>query len=143
MRAVASGSDAALTSDAARTSDAALASEWRAVMTRYHHTACALDRELSAQHDLSVSEFELLQLLSEATDSCNVRMHDLADEVHLSQSALSRVITRLERDGLVERLACDADRRSIFVAITDAGSARYLEARPTQRAILRAQTESA
>jgi DNA-binding MarR family transcriptional regulator len=109
-------------------------------MTRYHHTACALDRELSSQHDLSASEFELLQLLSEAGNSCDVRMHDLAGEVHLSQSALSRVVTRLESDGLVERHACNADRRSVFVAITDAGSERYREARPTQRAILRQQT---
>jgi DNA-binding MarR family transcriptional regulator len=124
-------------------SDEKLASEWRAVMTRYHHTACALDRELQAQHDVSASEFELLQLLSEAGDCCDVRMHDLADEVHLSQSALSRVVTRLERDGLVERHACDADRRSVFVAITPAGSERYEQARPTQRAILRAQTVDA
>ena len=118
-------------------SDESLASEWREVMTRYHHTACALDRELAAKHDLSASEFECLQLLHDATDSCNVRMHQLAEQVHLSQSALSRVISRLERDGLVERAMCSDDRRSVFVAITGEGSKRFQEAMPTQRAILR------
>jgi DNA-binding MarR family transcriptional regulator len=117
-----------------------LADEWHALMTRYHRTACVLDRELQAQHDLSVSEFEILQQLVSAGDGCgSVRMQELAHEVHLSQSALSRLISRLERDGLVGRAACTQDRRSVFVSITDAGRDRFLAARPTQRAVLREQ----
>jgi DNA-binding MarR family transcriptional regulator len=109
-------------------------------MTRYHRTACVLDRELQARHDLSVSEFEILQQLFNAGDGCgSVRMQELASEVHLSQSALSRLISRLERDGLVGRASCPQDRRSVFVNITDAGRDRFLTARPTQRAVLREQ----
>ena len=109
-------------------------------MTRYHRTACVLDRELQARHDLSVSEFEILQQLFNAGGGCgSVRMQELANEVHLSQSALSRLITRLERDGLVGRAMCTEDRRSVFVAITDAGRDRFLAARPTQRAVLQEQ----
>ena len=58
--------------------------------------------------------------------------------MHLTQSALSRLIARLERDGLVERSMCTDDRRSVWVCITAAGIERYRAARPTQRAILRA-----
>jgi DNA-binding MarR family transcriptional regulator len=127
-------------SSGSATAAEALADEWHALMTRYHRTACVLDRELQAQHDLSVSEFEILQQLFQAGDGCgSVRMQELAHEVHLSQSALSRLITRLERDGLVGRAACTEDRRSVYVTITDAGSERFLAARPTQRAVLQEQ----
>jgi DNA-binding MarR family transcriptional regulator len=129
-------------SDTPRSDPAAdvLADEWHALMTRYHRTACVLDRELQTRHDLSVSEFEILQQLWGAGDGCgSVRMQELAHEVHLTQSALSRLISRLERDGLVGRASCTEDRRSVYVTITDAGRERFLTARPTQRAVLREQ----
>ena len=55
---------------------------------------CALDRALAAGHGLTVSDFEVLQQLH-GTDALDgrVRLHDLGDQVHLSQSALSRLIT--------------------------------------------------
>ena len=120
--------------------DDRLAAEWAEVMTRYHRTACVLDRELLARHEISASEFELLQHLHDAGKACSARMHDLAETVHLSQSALSRIVTRLERDGLVERTTCSDDRRAQFVQLTAAGRQRYRKARPTQRAILRDQS---
>jgi len=121
---------------ARRSNDDVLAAEWHQLMGRYQHLMCALDRELGAAHDLSASEFEVLQQLSEA-DDCSLRMTVLGESAHLSQSALSRLVSRLERDGLLERKACDQDRRSLFVALTDAGRERYAEARPTQRRVLR------
>jgi len=115
--------------------DDALAAEWHQLMSRYQRLMCALDRELGA-HDLSASEFEVLQQLSDAED-CSLRMTSLAESAHLSQSALSRLVTRLERDGLLARKACEHDRRAQFVALTEAGRERYAEARPTQRRVLR------
>ena len=56
--------------------------------------------------------------------------------MHLSQSALSRVVGRLEADGLVVRKMCTSDRRGIFACLTDQGRARYEAARPTHRAVL-------
>jgi DNA-binding MarR family transcriptional regulator len=56
--------------------------------------------------------------------------------VHLSQSALSRLIGRLEQHGLVQRSLCDLDRRGIYVCLTEAGRRRHAEALPTQRAVL-------
>ena len=64
-------------------------------------------------------------------------MTELAESAHLTQSALSRLVSRLERDGLLTRKTCDNDRRALFVALTDAGRERYAEARPTQRRVLR------
>jgi DNA-binding MarR family transcriptional regulator len=119
-----------------RDNDDALAAEWHQLMGRYQHLMCALDRELGATHDLSASEFEVLQQLHQA-DECSLRMTVLAESAHLSQSALSRLVTRLERDGLLERTTCEHDRRALFVGLTDRGRERYAEARPTQRRVLR------
>ena len=118
-----------------RRDDEVLAQEWYQLMGRYQRLMCALDREL-AIHDLSASEFEVLQQLEQA-EECSLRMAALAETAHLTQSALSRLVTRLEADGLVERKSCEQDRRSLFVALTDAGRARVDEARPTQRRVLR------
>jgi DNA-binding MarR family transcriptional regulator len=114
-----------------------LAEEWHDLLGRYHRTMCALDRALLNGHDLTVSDFEVLQELhgTDAEDG-RVRLHDLGDHVHLSQSALSRLITRLEKAGLVARCVCEDDRRSVWTELTPLGAQRYSEARPTHRAIL-------
>ncbi len=125
--------------------DDALAEQWHRLMRDYSRMTCSLDRALAA-HELTSSEFEVLEQLKRAAlndganDAGKVRMADLAEHVHLSQSALSRLVARLEKDGLATRTMCESDRRSVFTAITDAGRQRYDEARPTQRAVLRAET---
>lgn len=128
--------------------DDELASGWHELIGRYHRVSCALDRALSAQHGLANSDFEVLQQLCVGLDAGvagaerpQVRMSELGERVHLTQSAFSRLISRLESAGLVERTVCDDDRRSAWTRITDAGVRRYLEARPTQRAILRELAE--
>ena len=63
-------------------------------------------------------------------------MQELGDAVHLSQSAISRVVARLEEHGMVTRGMCAEDRRGIYVCITDAGRERYRSARPAHRAAL-------
>jgi DNA-binding MarR family transcriptional regulator len=118
--------------------DDELASSWHDLMGRYHRVSCALDRSLTAKHGLTGSDFEVLQQLCAAgSERPQLRMSELGERVHLTQSAFSRLISRLEHAGLVERTVCDDDRRSAWTRITDTGVRRYLEARPTQRAILR------
>lgn len=121
--------------------DDALAEQWHRLMRDYSRMTCALDRALAA-HELTSSEFEVLEQLelARAGNRANVRMADLAEHVHLSQSALSRLVARLEKDGLATRSMCESDRRSVFTAITDSGRQRYDAARPTQRAVLRAES---
>jgi DNA-binding MarR family transcriptional regulator len=117
---------------------AALVTEWRELLARHAATACALDRELGERHGLGMSEFEVLERLVEAPEehAGKLRVQELAETVHLSQSALSRLIGRLEKAGLVERAMCAEDRRGIYVTLTDPGRTRYEQARPVHREVL-------
>jgi DNA-binding MarR family transcriptional regulator len=108
---------------------------WRDLLDRYARATSALERALEHEHGLGVSEYEVLERLA-STDETHSRMQELAESVHLSQSALSRVVGRLEAEGLVVRKMCPQDRRGIFACLTDEGSARYEAARPTHRAVL-------
>jgi DNA-binding MarR family transcriptional regulator len=115
-------------------SEAALAEQWQALVEQHARVTIALERAL-AEHDLGVSEFEVLAELASAPDSA-CRMQQLSGTVHLSQSALSRVVGRLEDQGLVSRSMCEDDRRGIYASLTPAGLARYEQARPTHRSVL-------
>jgi DNA-binding MarR family transcriptional regulator len=113
----------------------AVVGRWRDLLACYSTVSCALDRALQDAHGIGMSEFEALDRLVDAT--CEQRrMHDLAGDMYLSQSALSRTVARLERAGLVGRSMCADDRRAIFVTLTDAGRERHASARRTQRAVL-------
>jgi DNA-binding MarR family transcriptional regulator len=114
---------------------AGLVSAWRALAARHATVAAALERELGERHGLGISEFEVLERLAEDSGH-KFRVQELAESVHLSQSALSRLIGKLEGHGLVQRSLCDLDRRGIDVCLTDAGRRRHAEALPTQRAVL-------
>jgi DNA-binding MarR family transcriptional regulator len=124
------------TADSADT--AALVAEWRELLARHAAAVCALERELGEQYDLGMSEFEVLERLAEAPAEHHgqLRVQELAETVHLSQSALSRLIGRLEKAGLVERAMCASDRRGIYVILSAAGRERYQAARPLHRAVL-------
>ncbi|MDP9862888.1 MULTISPECIES: MarR family winged helix-turn-helix transcriptional regulator [Streptosporangium] len=108
---------------------------WREVLAKHAATACALERELSERHQLGMSEFEVLERMVEGGQE-KYRVQEVADAVHLSQSACSRLIARLEKSGLVRRGMCEADRRGVFVLITDEGRARHAAALLTHRAVL-------
>jgi DNA-binding MarR family transcriptional regulator len=114
--------------------DEALVGAWRDLLGSHARAHGALERALKP-HDLGVSEFEVLErLMSDGKEQR--RMQELGQAVHLSQSALSRVVGRLEQDGLVSRGLCSEDRRGIYVCITDAGRERHESARPAHRAAL-------
>lgn len=112
-----------------------LVAEWRQLLDRHAVVSCALEKALQDEHGIGLSEFETLDRIVDA--NCGkYRMAELAGDIHLSQSALSRAITRLEKDGLVERSACESDRRSVFVCLTPQGRQVYDAALPTHRAVL-------
>lgn len=91
-----------------------------------------------------MSDFEILDRLVEPqaeaeppqAEAAKVRMQELGDEVHLSQSALSRAVARLEKEGLVDRCLCPDDRRGVFVCLTPAGRLRWEAASVTHREVL-------
>jgi DNA-binding MarR family transcriptional regulator len=125
-------SAASLTGAAVR---AGLVDEWRELLDRHAAVSCALEKALQDEHQIGLSEFETLDRLVDA--NCGkYRMSDLAGDIHLSQSALSRAVARLESDGLVARSMCADDRRGVFVCLTRKGQRVYEKALPTHRAVL-------
>lgn len=81
-----------------------------------------LDRDLRTHHGLSMSEYEILVRLSEAPDRA-IRMAELADALSHSRSRITHTITRLEREGIVERTTCSTDGRGVSAVLTDHGFA--------------------
>ncbi|MDN0196449.1 MarR family transcriptional regulator [Streptomyces sp. S.PNR 29] len=123
---------------AAKKAEQALVAQWRDILALHARTQCEIDRALHG-HGLCASDFEVLDVLAEqrASDgSCSYRVQEISERVHLSQSALSRLIARLEKDGLVERGMCSEDRRGVRVALTAKGRALHGEVLPVQRAVL-------
>jgi DNA-binding MarR family transcriptional regulator len=116
-------------------SEEAIVAAWHDLLAAHARTHGALERALKP-YDLGVSEFEVLERLASVELGEQRRMQELGEALHLSQSALSRVVGRLEKDGMAQRGMCEHDRRGIYVCITDAGRGRYEEARPAQRAAL-------
>jgi DNA-binding MarR family transcriptional regulator len=111
-----------------------LTAQWRDLLAAHARTTVALDEALD-EFGLGVSEFEVLDRLACECGE-RPRMQDLAPMVHLSQSALSRTVGRLEKDGLVVRAMCPEDRRGIAVCLTDEGRARWAQAQPVHRRVL-------
>jgi DNA-binding MarR family transcriptional regulator len=116
----------------AKNAQQALVDQWRDILALHARTQCELDRALG-QHGLCASDFEVLDVLAEGG---SYRVQEISERVHLSQSALSRLIARLEKDGLVERGLCPEDRRGVRVALTGKGRALHGAVLPEQRAVL-------
>jgi DNA-binding MarR family transcriptional regulator len=95
-----------------------------------------LDAELQAAHGLPLSSFDVLVQLSLAPDG-RMQMHELAEAVHISRSGLTRLVDRLERQGLIERHRGERDPRQVFACITRSGLERLAETTPTHLAGVR------
>src|SRR3954469_15760839 len=128
-----SGIMPAMSTDADSTS---LVETRRGVAQCHPKVSAALDKALERDHGIGLSEFEALERLATGESGDGCRMQDLAGSVCLSQSALSRLVGRLEADGLAQRGMCAQDRRGIYAHLTDEGRARFEAARPTHRAVL-------
>ena len=103
---------------------------WRSFLRAHATITRRLEAELVAEHDLPLASYDVLVQLSEAPGS-RLRMTELADRVLLSRSGLTRLVDRLERDGLVRREACPDDARGTLAVLTDGGLARLRAAWPT------------
>ncbi|TQS25289.1 MarR family winged helix-turn-helix transcriptional regulator [Microbispora sp. KK1-11] len=78
---------------------------------------------------LSEVDFETLIRLARSPER-RLRMSDLAAQTSLSTSGITRVVDRLERDGLVERHACASDRRASYAVLSGAGAERLRSVLP-------------
>ena len=103
---------------------------WRGLLRVHAGMTKALDADLVREHGLALSCYEVLLFLADAPDG-RLRMSDLADGVLLSRSGLTRLVDRMERDGLLHRERCEDDARGYNAAITDKGRALFARARKT------------
>jgi DNA-binding MarR family transcriptional regulator len=103
---------------------------WRGLLRVHSALVKALDAELLAGHDLPLTSYEVLINLQAAPDKRR-RMAELADGVLLSRSGMTRLVDRLEKEGLLVRDACVSDGRGTFAVLTDKGEALLGEARRT------------
>ena len=117
-----------MTPRTART-DARLES-WRTFLRAHARVIRELERELTAEQDLALTDFDVLAQLSAAPDH-RLRMSELADALLLSRSGATRLVDRLGADGLVERVVCESDRRGQWAALTERGLERLRRAAPT------------
>jgi DNA-binding MarR family transcriptional regulator len=102
---------------------------WRTFLRAHARVIRDLERELAAEQDLALTDFDVLFQLSTAPDR-RLRMSELADALLLSRSGATRLVDRLAADGLVERVVCEADRRGQWAALTDQGRERLRRAAP-------------
>src|SRR3954447_20153319 len=103
---------------------------WRGMLRVHSALVKALDAELLATHGLPLTSYEVLINL-QAAPGRRCRMAELADGVLLSRSGTTRLVDRLERDGLLERDTCDSDGRGCFAVLTDRGEELLQQARAT------------
>jgi len=105
------------------------------LLTEVHAgVTCRLAAQLS-EHGLGLVEFGVLLRLARS-EGGQLRMTDLAAQTDLSTSGATRVVDRLQRDGLADRRACDSDRRSMFAVITVSGRQRLETVLPGHLALI-------
>jgi DNA-binding MarR family transcriptional regulator len=95
---------------------------WLGFLRAHAAVVKGLDADLIANYGVPLSAFQVLFSVAESEEGY-LRMSDVAGQARLSPSRASRVVSELERRGLLERRACEGDTRVVYAAITDAGRA--------------------
>ena len=105
----------------------------------------ALTRELNAElvraHGLTINDYEVLFHLARAPDR-RLRRIDLAEQLVLTASGITRLLEGLERAGLVTKARCDSDARVTYAVVTADGLTRLKSAADTHLAGVRTLFES-
>lgn len=109
---------------------------WRALARAVLVIPRALDADLLQKEGLNVTEYNVLMNLSEAPDR-SLRMSELANYASITGSGLTRVVERLERQGLVERTRSRTDGRGQVATLTKDGLKRLKKAWPIHLASVR------
>jgi DNA-binding MarR family transcriptional regulator len=95
-----------------------------------------IDERMRATTGLSRFQYMLLDTLANNPDG-QVQLADVARAADSSLSRLSHAITRLEELGLVERKACETDRRASWAVLTPAGVEAMANAREAHAVVMR------
>ncbi|MFD4139759.1 MarR family winged helix-turn-helix transcriptional regulator [Streptomyces sp. NPDC058572] len=118
----------------------ALASDqavWARVLALHAHVERELAQALQRRHGIGLSEYRSLEHLA-ASETNELRMQVLADQVGLGQSSVTRLVGRLEAAGFAFKDLCPSDKRGVYAVITDEGRKRYRDARATYAEVLSA-----
>lgn len=102
---------------------------WEAFLEVHARIVERLRQELLRERGLSLAWYEVLMRLA-AGPGGRQRMQELANQMLLSKSGLTRMVDRLEAAGFVRREVCPSDRRGTYVAITDQGLTTLRHAAP-------------
>jgi len=100
---------------------------WAQLLLAHGRITDRIDRDLTAQCEMTLAEYEVLEHLATA-DGQTLRMNELADRVRLSPSGLTRRFDTLVRRGWVTREPCSDDRRGINAAATAKGMQKFRSA---------------
>lgn len=109
---------------------------WRGLLRVHASVVGRLDDELRRAHGMSLTSYEALMLLGDAPGR-RLRVSELSSATLLSVSGMSRMVDRLEREGMVERRACETDGRGAEVVLTGLGRESLRAARATHLAGVR------
>jgi DNA-binding MarR family transcriptional regulator len=109
---------------------------WRSFLRAHASVMRELERELLAATGMPLGWYDVLLQLAEAPDR-RLRMAELADRVLLSRSGLTRLIDRLQAEGLVRREPSPDDARGTFTVLTADGLVRLRHAAPVHLAGIR------
>jgi DNA-binding MarR family transcriptional regulator len=102
---------------------------WRALLASHAALVDRLSEELQEEKDLPLAWYEVLLFLNRAPDG-RLRMGELAGSLLLTPSGVTRLVDRMETEGLVQRQQCPSDRRGWNAVITSAGRSRLRAAAP-------------
>lgn len=115
----------------------ACAQAWAALTAAHARVAGLLAANLARSCGLTVTEFEILLRLDRAPGR-RLRLSELNGAVPLTQSALSRAVTRLSGRDWLTRLGAPEDGRGVLVALTSAGEQVLRQAIPVHASTIRA-----
>jgi DNA-binding MarR family transcriptional regulator len=102
---------------------------WRAFLNAHAAVIDRIEHEMASARQLPLTSYDVLVALSEAPDH-RLRPHELADHMVLRRSTLTRLLDRLEEEGLVVRERCGTDRRGAYVVLTEDGARTLRQAWP-------------
>jgi len=103
---------------------------WTGLLRAHAAVVRQLSAELERDHALTINDYEVLLRLSRAPDR-RLKRVDLAAQVLLTPSGITRLLAGLERAGLVAKAACDSDGRVSYAELTDDGHRKLREAAVT------------
>ncbi|WP_460319806.1 MarR family winged helix-turn-helix transcriptional regulator [Paenibacillus sp. YSY-4.3] len=115
-----------------------LIDSWMSITNLQTQINNSIEAELQNKHDLSLKEFFVLYLLAQTEDK-KLRLQELQEWVGLSQSAISRLVGRLEAKNCrtLQRDVCENDRRGIYTCLTPSGEVKFQESLATVETLLR------